>query len=126
MIAAIVLWDVMRWATFCLIAANLGGIGVVIVLYARRAASGPWWSRMLPQHVWRVVLGTGLMMISDFLGLIHRLRAAPPWYGTPVIFTANIFIAWGVVYMLGYQRHRLQVARRPPGYKRDTDPPVEP
>lgn len=121
MIAEIVGWDVLRWLTLCSIAANIGGIGVVMVLYFRRAVTGPWWARLLPQHVWRVVLGTGMLMLSDFFGLIHRLRQDPQWYGLPMSLAGNLLIMWGIFYMVSYQRHRLTVSKRPVGHQREDD-----
>lgn len=112
----------MRWLTLCLVSANLGGMAMIVYLYAKRAATGPWWARLLPAHVWRVVAGTALLQISDFIGSVGKLHQTPKWSGLPLIAAANILIFWGVVYMILYQRHRLYVAGRPPGYQREDDP----
>lgn len=126
--------EVLRFIALCLLAFNLGAMAVIARLYYIRAGVEPWWARLLPSHVWRVVVASLIFMASQVGVLIHleREQAGLMWWAAPTITAGNIMLLWGLIFMIRWQAakrrseglpgYRRKSDRNPPGYRRKDDP----
>jgi hypothetical protein len=121
---ALDLANVARWLLLCLVSANIGGLAVVCAMYARRERESPWWARLLPAHVWRVVLGALVLIVGTLIRTVKAVDHDVRWWGLPFSLLGNALIAWGIGYMIVYQRHKLHALTQPVGFRREEDPPL--
>lgn len=98
-------WDFIRLTILLVSASNIGAMVAIVRIYSRRARNAPWYSRLLPQHVWRVAAGSVVLMFAASVRAIGRLGDDPSLYA-PVVLVGNVLFLRGLIFMLRYMNQR--------------------
>jgi hypothetical protein len=98
-------WDVCRLVVLALVSINLGVLFEIVRLHYRFASdpAKDFHARLLPSHVWRVGLGTMVLIFSSLVAVNLNFGQPANWR----IFTTiigNALLLWGFVKLVQYQR----------------------